>query len=199
MTQERPALMRMGNARYTWDDTVAAIGRDFSKGKVHTGQEKIDISSIVRYCEVWEYGNLIYWDKRVAKGAGYKNVVAPWSSIKQTFTSKGFWRPRDQSRFPAGTDVNAMTGSTTNEDDRGDEVPMPPVTQVIVTDVSIDFFEPVCAGDRLTAKGDRLANVRVRKTRIGYGGFINRENEIYNQRGELVARVNQGVYSYNPE
>ena len=200
MTQERPALMRRGNPKYTWDDTVKAIGKDYSGGKKRVAQETIETTAVNRYCEVWEIGNPIYWYKDAAKQAGYRGVAAPWSSIKQTFTSSGFWRPGEPSRFPKGTDVNAMSGSTMPPDDEqtGEEMPMPPITQVIVTDVQIEFFEPACDGDRLTVQGNKLANVRPRKTRIGVGAFINNENEIYNQRGELVARVNQGVYSYNP-
>ncbi len=199
MTQERPALMRRGNPKYTWEDTIAAIGKDFSGGKKRVAQETIETTTVARYCEVWEIGNPIYWHKDAARQAGYQGMVAPWSSIKQTFTSRGFWRPGDPSRFPVGTDMNAMTASAFDDDGSGEEVPMPPITQVIVTDVQIEFFEPACVGDRLTVQGNRLANVRPRKTRIGVGAFINNENEIYNQRGELVARVNQGMYSYNPE
>ena len=199
MTQEKPALMRRGDPKYTWDDTVAAIGKDFSGGKKRVAQETIDTTAVNRYCEVWEIGNPIYWYEDAAKQAGYKHVVIPWSSIKQTFTSRGFWRPGDPSRFPVGTDVNAMTASAFDDDESGEEVPMPPITQVIVTDVQIEFFEPACVGDKLTTQGNRLASVRPRTTRIGVGAFINNESEIYNQRGELVARVNQGMYSYNPE
>ena len=197
MTQERPAMARRGDPKYTWDDTVAAIGRDFSGGRVHVGQEKIDPSSVSRYCEVWEYGNLIYWDRRVAKGAGYKNVVVPWSSTYQTFTYDSFWRPGQPSRFSPGTDKNAMTANVAPREEADEQVPMPPTTQGIITDIQIEFFEPLCIGDRLTAKGSKLVNVRVRETRIGYGAFMNRESEFYNQRGELVARINRGGFSYN--
>ncbi|MFH1140851.1 MAG: MaoC family dehydratase N-terminal domain-containing protein [Chloroflexota bacterium] len=188
-----------GDSRYTWEDTIAAIGKDFSGGKKRVAQETIDPTAVSRYCEVWEIGNPNYWYKDAAKQAGYRGLVVPWNAIKQTFSYKGFWRQRDPSRFPVGTDVNDMTASAFDEDESGEVVPMPPITQVIVTDVQIDFFEPACVGDRLTIQGNRLANVRPRKTRIGIGAFINNENDIYNQRGELVARVNQGMYSYNPE
>ena len=32
MAEEKPVLMRRGDARYTWDDAVAAVGKDFSGG-----------------------------------------------------------------------------------------------------------------------------------------------------------------------
>ena len=199
MAKEKAAMMHRGDPKYTWEDTVAVVGKDFSRGKVRVAQETIEQTSVVRYCEVWEIGNPVYWQEDVAKQAGYKGVLAPWSSIKQTFTSNSFWRPGETSRFPVGTGINAMSTNASREEEAGDIVPMPPITQNIVTDVEIEFFEPVCAGDKLTSKGNKLVNVRPRKTRIGIGAFINRVKDVYNQRGELVARSNEGLYSYNRE
>ena len=76
---------------------------------------------------------------------------------------------------------------------------MPPTTQGLNTGMNIEFFEPVCVGDRLTVKGKKLIEARPRKTTIGFGAFILTESEIYNQRGELVARTQEGGYAYNPE
>ena len=186
MTQEQ---------QYSWDDAVAAIGKDFSGGKEQAGQEKIAYNDVVRYCEVWEFGNPLYWDEAAAKQAGYRGVVVPWSSIKQTFTYNGFWRPGEPTRFPT-QDLDVSMSNPARE--QGERLPTPPTTTGVVTDVEIEFFESACVGDQLTVKGDKVVNVRPRQTRIGYGAFVNRANDIFNQRGELVARVNQGVYSYNP-
>ena len=197
--QPRPVAQR-GDAKYSWDDAIAAIGKDFSGGRVNVGQEKIEYTSVVRYCEVWEIGNPIYWYEDVAKQAGYKGVVAPWSSIKQTFTYTGFWRPGDPSHFPVGIDINANTFiAASPEEEEVERVPKPPTSQGIVTDLSIELFEPVLVGDTLTVKGSKLVNVRPRETRIGVGAFMNRESLVLNQRGELVVRLNQGGFSYNPK
>ena len=198
MTQERPASTQREGAGHTWDDTIAAIGKDFSGGRIRVAQETIDPSAISRYCEVWEIGSPIYWYENAAKQAGYKGVVAPWSSIQQTFTYNSFWRPGQPTRFPGDTHKDAGTSNATMPDEREEPLPKPPPSTGIVTDIQIEFFEPVCIGDNLTAKGSKLVNVRVRETRIGYGAFMNRENEIFNQRGELVARMNRGGFSYNP-
>ena len=187
MTQEQK--------QYTWDDAVAAIGKDYSGGKNQVGQEEIAYNDVVRYCEVWEMGNPIYWDEAAAKQAGYRGVVVPWSSIKQTFTYNSFWRPGEPTRFPT-QDLNVSMSNPARG--QGERLPVPPTTTGVVTDVEIEFFESACVGDQLTVKGDKVVNVRPRQTRIGYGAFVNRANEIFNQRGDLVARVNQGVYSYNP-
>lgn len=198
MTQERVASTRSGDSKYTWDDTIAAIGKDFSGGRERVAQEIIEPTSLARYCEVWEIGNPIYWFKEVAKQAGYRGVVAPWSSIQQTFTYNSFWRPGQPTRFPPALHKDAASANAAMPEDREEPVPKPVTTTGIVTDISIEFFEPVCVGDKLTAKGSKLVNVRVRETRIGYGAFMNRENEMFNQRGQLVARMNRGGFSYNP-
>ena len=197
-TEERPALMHRGDPKYTWDDTIAAIGQDFSGGKERLADETIAYTDVVRFCEPWEIGNPIYWDEAAAKQAGYRGVVVPWSAIKQTFTFRGGWRPGEPTRFST-PDINEISRRPMESQDETDTVPMPQITQIVVTDVEIEFFEPVIVGDRLTVKGDKLVTVRPRKTRIGEGAFINEQHEIYNQRGELVARVNQGDYYYNPE
>ncbi len=198
MTQDKPAFTQRGDARYTWDDTIAAIGKDFSGGKDHVAQETIEATSVSRYCEVWEMGNPIYWYDDSAKQAGYSGVVVPWSSTYQTFTNNSFWRPGQPSRFPVGTDKNLATATAAPREDAEEPVPMPITTQGVVTDIQLEFFEPLIVGDKLTAKGSKLANVRVRETRIGYGAFMNRETEFYNQRGQLVARINRGSFTYTP-
>ena len=198
MTQERPASTRSRDRKYTWDDTIAAIGKDFSSGRERVAQETVETTAVNRYCEVWEMGNPLYWYKDVAKQAGYQNVVAPWSSIKQTFTPNSFWRPGQPTRFPVDAHRDASVSNPVMPEDREEPLPKPETTVGIITDVQIEFFEPACIGDNLTTKGSKLVNVRVRETRIGYGAFMNRETEFYNQRGQLVARMNRGGYSYNP-
>ena len=72
---------RRGDPRYTWDDTIASIGKDYSGGKILVADEKVESASLARYCEVFEFSNPLYWDGEVAKRAGYRDQVAPWASI----------------------------------------------------------------------------------------------------------------------
>ena len=189
--------MAQEQKKYTWDDTIAAVGQDFAEGVDHQADETIAYNDVVRYNEVWEYGNLLYWDEEVAKQAGYRGVVVPWSAIKQTFSYKGFWRPGQPTRFPTPDLHVSQQGVSFSP--VGKEVPRPQTSVGIFTDMVIEFFEPVCVGDQLSVKGNKLVNVRPRETRIGVGAFMNRENEFYNQHGKLVARANQGGYSYEPK
>jgi len=198
VTQEKPVLMRRGDPKYTWDDTVKAIGKDFSGGKARPAQETVAPSAVARYCEVWEIGNPIYWDVKAAKQAGYGNVVVPWSSTQQTFTNDTFWRPGEPTRFPMSHGKDASAANPAPPEESEGLLPMPVHTNSVRTDMEIEFFEPVCVGDKLTSKGDKVVNVRPRTTRIGVGAFINWEFLVYNQRGALVARVVRGSYAYNP-
>tara|TARA_B100000315_G_C14141986_1_gene391760 strand:- start:303 stop:542 length:240 start_codon:yes stop_codon:yes gene_type:complete len=75
---------------------------------------------------------------------------------------------------------------------------MPKTTASFATDVEIEYFAPVCVGDVLTTKGRKLVSVTLRETRVGYGAFTVFESEIHNQRGELVAKMRNGGYAYNP-
>ena len=196
--QSQPVTPSAGEDRpSTWDAAIALIGHDFATGEEHAADEVVDKTSVERFCEPWEIGNPLYWDAKVAKQAGYRNQVVPWSALKQTFAYKGFWRPGDPTRFPipSDKDVSARLGSFTPA---SRPVPTPRTTTGIVTDIEIEFFEPVCVGDRISIKGNKLVNVRPRKTRIGDGAFSNRESAFYNQRGELVARANSGGFSYIP-
>ena len=157
------------------------------------------INDVVRYCEPWEIGNLLYWDDEAAKQRGYRGGggVVPWSAISQTFSYGGAWRPGDPTRFPT-PNPNASARFAVMQPE-AEPLPMPPTRQAVVTDIDMEFFEPVVVGDRITMRGSKVVSVRPRKTRIGDGAFIGRENGFYNQHGELVARAIQGGYSYNPE
>lgn len=189
-------MMSSGDSQHTWQDTIDAIGQDFSCGEIQIADETISYTDVVRFCEPWEIGNPIYWNESAAKEAGYRGVVVPWSAVKQTFSYTGFWRPGLPTEFPTA-DIHAATRYP-NMAPQGKEIPKPMTAAGIFTNMEIEFFEPVCVGDRITVKGNKLVGVRPRKTSIGEGAFVNRENEFYNQRGELVARAIQGGYSYNP-
>ena len=76
-------------------------------------------------------------------------------------------------------------------------LPMPATNGVLVTDMEVEYFEPVYVGDRLTSSGRKIISVNLAKTRVGYGAFTRTESEIHNQRGDLVARVRNGSYNYN--
>ncbi|MEK7777038.1 MAG: MaoC family dehydratase N-terminal domain-containing protein [Chloroflexota bacterium] len=200
MTEEKITSNRGGSPKYTWDDTVAAIGRDFSGGVESVADEVIEYTAITRYCEPWEIGNSIYWSEQAAKGLGYRGAVVPWSALRLTFSSGGHWRPGHETRFPTPQrNATADSGRGHSISVSGEEVPMPLYTNSINSGMEIELFEPACVGDRLTVRGDKLVNVIPKQTRVGFGAFHTRQRGIYNQRNELVALVRSTSYSYNAE
>ena len=182
---------------YTWDDLVAAIGRDFSGGEIVTADETISYTDVVRYCEPWEIGNPIYWDEASAKQAGYRGVVVPWSAIKQTFCYSGRWRPGQPTRFPSADPDYRASNGTYQPGGNFPPLPMPKTSQAVVTHMEIELFEPVVVGDRLHVKGRRLTEARPRQTKIGFGAFTTMEAEVYNQLDQLVVKVHEGLFQYN--
>ncbi|MDO8751312.1 MAG: MaoC family dehydratase N-terminal domain-containing protein [Dehalococcoidia bacterium] len=197
MTEEKITSNLGGNPKYTWDDAVAAIGKDFSGGSEQVAEEVIEHASVMRFCEPWEISNPIYWSEQAAKQLGYRGVVAPISSIRYPFSATGKWRPGVETRFPT-QEPNASSHSSGYS--RGpEEIPIPLHHHSVVTNWEIEFFEPACVGDRLTVRGDKLVNVAPKRTRAGIGAFVTRERRTYNQRGELVVRGRFTSFSYNRE
>ena len=194
MVEKKFTSNPLGNPKYTWDDTVGAIGKDFSGGNEILADEVIEYTSVVRLCEPWEIGNPIYWSEQVAKQLGYRGVVAPLSALRSTFLKASGWKPGQKTQFPTPEPNASFPLHPT-----GEEIPMPPVTNGAFTNMEMEFFEPVCVGDRLTVRGDKLVNASLKRTRVGFGAFVTRERRAYNQRGELVARITGTTYCYNRE
>lgn len=197
MVEEKITSNLGGNPKYTWDDAVAAIGKDFSGGSEQVADEVIEYASVVRFCEPWEIGNPIYWSEQAAKQLGYRGVVVPIGALRYPFSAAGQWRPGDETRFPS-PEPNASYHPSSYSSGP-EELPIPLHHHAVVTDVEVELFEPACVGDRLTARGDKLVNVAPKRTRVGFGAFISREQRVYNQQGELVARIKFTTYSYNRE
>ncbi|MSQ22747.1 MAG: hypothetical protein EXR53_05520, partial [Dehalococcoidia bacterium] len=135
MAKEETTSNRGGNPKYTWDDTVAAIGKDFSGGKALVADEVIEYSSVTRFCTPWEMGAPIYWSEQAAKRLGYRAVVTPWSALRLAFSTAGRWRPGDETHFPT-PEPNAA-GPMHTFSAGGEEIPMPPYGYSIATNMKI--------------------------------------------------------------
>jgi hypothetical protein len=182
-----------------WQPLVDAVGRDFSAGETTTGIDVIERSSVRRYLEPLELDCPLHYDEAAAKAAGYRDIVAPFSGISSTWLDAGQWKPSDPSRYP-NADPN-WNSPPPGLGGGGAAIPAPPTQSGIATDIEIEYFEPAVVGDRLTRRGRKLLSVRPRETRVGRGAFVVWETEVVNQRGELVAQLRNGGYSYviNPK
>ncbi|HZU77273.1 MAG TPA: MaoC family dehydratase N-terminal domain-containing protein [Dehalococcoidia bacterium] len=177
-----------------WQPAIDAIGQDFSSGESVTAVEVIERGAIRRYLEPLELDCPLHYDEAVAKGAGYRGIVAPCSGISMTWTDTGQWRPGWPTNYP-NADPN-WNSPPTAQGGGGRAMPAPPTQSGIATDIEIEYFEPPIVGDLLTRRGRKLLAVKPRETKVGRGAFMVWETEVVNQRGELVAQLRNGAYLY---
>ena len=177
-----------------WDITAAAIGTDYG-AEPEEAVEAVEAATIRRFCEPLEFDCPLHHDPSVARAHGYRDLLAPWSGISQTFSRRGHWRPGMSTRYPAA-DPDAVILDTELGVDP--EPPGPPYTATFATDIEIEYHAPVSVGDRLTRSGRRLVAVVPRETRVGRGAFLTFESRLHNQRGELVTVQRNGSLRYTP-
>ena len=186
--------MADGDWQREWDVTTAAIGTDYGGDYVAVAADEVERGSIRRYCEVLEFDCPLHLDDAVARAAGYAGIVAPISGVTQTWTREAHWRTGMPTRYP----VLDPDAEVLREQLRFGSPPEPPTVLNVVTALAIEYLVPVYVGDRLSRRGHRLISVAPKETSIGRGAFITYESEVWNQRGELVARSQNGGYHYNP-
>ena len=187
----------MGNADWmrSWDPAIAAIGRDFSGGVISVAADAVEAGAIRRFCEVLELACPLHHDPETARRFGYRDIIAPQSGVS-TWARRAAWRPGDSTRYPtADTDV-WIAGERPS--DYWATLPQPAGTLSLVTGIEIEYFEPVCVGDRLTSSGRRLVSVTPRETSVGRGAFMTFQSEVRNQAGALVAKINNAGFHYDP-
>ncbi len=196
MTQGTRGPQKAQPKEYTWDDLKAAIGQDFSGGIVRTGADSVERSTIRRFCEPVEMDCPLFYDDEVARKHGYKGVIAPSTSVT-TFTSQPIWKPGDPDIWPSADADHWLNRPGTVQEGNVPTLPKPKTTDTFVTDIEMEYLQPVYVGDRLSTRGRKLVSVTTRGTRVGYGAFVVFEGEIFNQRGEVVARTRNGSFMYN--
>jgi len=186
---------RGGDPNVTWEDTAKYIGTDYSGGIIMVADERVDKVMISRYCEPAEVGNLIYWDEEVARMAGYRSQVVPWAMVKEVPTYNGNWRPGQETRYPLDAEPEYQARLASRAPSAGGP-PVPPTNAGFFTDMDIEFFEPLCIGDRVTTMGRVLHHVTPRETRVGVGAFTGYTTSYFNQFGQCIAKATQGGYAF---
>jgi acyl dehydratase len=178
-----------------WQPMIDAIGQDFSGGQHSEAIDAVERGAVRKFCEPLEFDCPLHLDDAAARAQGYRDIVAPVSGISQTWTDVGQWRPGQPTNYP-----NAEPNWNNVFRGQGGGVPMPaPATSAgFATDIEIEYFAPVCVGDRLTGSGRKLLSVLPRETSVGRGAFSVTERQVHNQRGELVALLRNGAYQYVP-
>jgi acyl dehydratase len=64
--------------------------------------------------------------------------------------------------------------------------------------MEIDFLRPPVVGDRLGRRGGVLKACVPKWTTVGRGAFMTLEAEVITETGEVVARVRNTVFAYEP-
>lgn len=183
-------------ADYRWSDLEAAIGQDFSDGEIHVAAETVEQTGIRRFCEVVELGCPLHWDKDAARAHGYPGLVLPISAISFSYTAAPLWEPGQPTRWSTKGVHGVMNTPAVRPP--GPSMPAPATAFAFATDIEVECLLPVCVGDRLARRGNKLVSVKVRDTSVGSGAFVVTEATVLNQRGQIVALLRSGGYRYNP-
>lgn len=183
-----------------WDEVVAMVGQEIKGGlfgdKV-VGIEEVERSSIRRFCEPMEMDCPLHYDDEVARAHGYRGIIAPVSSITQTFVDPGQWKPGDPTIFTSA-EAHAQPVKPGSGENPFASLPGPKSTAGFATDVEIEYFTDVYVGDRLRMEGNKLLSCIPKETSVGRGAFMVFESRCFNQNDELVAIMRRGLYAYTP-
>jgi acyl dehydratase len=177
----------------TWEPMIGRIGTDVTDGKVTWGADPIERSAVRRYLEPLELDCALHYDVDVAREHGYPEVTAPYSSFI-TFAIPPMWEPGQRVLTSDDRDAQPALSPIDGEALRV----APEVTGFFATDMEIDFLRPPVVGDRLGRRGGVLKACVPKWTTVGRGAFMTLEAEVITETGEVVARVRNTVFAYEP-
>ncbi|MBI2888146.1 MAG: MaoC family dehydratase N-terminal domain-containing protein [Chloroflexi bacterium] len=187
--QKEAAIMADESTRVvTWEDTKAWIGRELGGG---VSVDSVERSTIRRRLEVLELACPLHYDAAVARGLGYRDIIAPYTML-QTYAGSANWKPGDPTRWRSNHPNFTMRPQV----EQG-EIPMPG-THGFATDVEVEYLQPLCVGDQVSVKSRRLIEVNPKQTSVGDGAFLTWESRYHNQGDTLVAIVRASRYVYVP-
>ena len=177
----------------TWAPMIAAVGTDLSRGRAIRGADPIERSTVRRYLEPLEFDCALHHDPDVARQHGFSDVTAPYTSVL-TFSIPAMWEPgqrlftsNDKDAQPAFSPIN------------GDDLRVAPhLTGFFATDIEMDFVRPPIVGDHLARRGNLLLSCQPKWISIGRGAFMTLESEVVTGPGEVIGRVRNTVFAYEP-
>ena len=130
---------------------------------------EVEKEPIRRWAEAIGDSNPLYHDEEYAKKNGYRSIIAPPGFIAQY-------------AYPVKVGQGRVRFSS-------------PFTRMLNGGNEYEFFEPIQAGDVLTATS-KLAELYERDGRLGKMLFIINETNFKNQNGKVVARARGTGISY---
>ena len=169
----------------TWEEAESFVGKVIGED---LGVDAVELGSIRRWLEPKEFACALHTDPEVARGAGYKDVIAP-STMVFSYGLPAYWAPGDS---------HAQMG------DEPRQIPIPvifdvpaPCTLSFASNIDMEFFEPMVVGDRIT-RSSRLASIEHKELRVGQGAFMTQEDTYTNQNGDKVAIVMLTIFRFVP-
>jgi acyl dehydratase len=177
-----------------WKPLMARVGEDFARDESHAGADVIEQGAVRRYLEVLEFDCPLHTDPAVAHRLGHPAPTVPSTSL-MSLTLPAMWSPGQPPIFTS----DARNAEPERSPLKGVRPPgMPPTTAYMATDHEVDYLRPVCVGDRLARRGNRLVRCEPKATKVGRGAFTTWEYDIVDQHAEVVARCRFGMYHYDP-
>ena len=144
------------------DEMRAAIGKEGEPATL-----EVDKTGCRMFARAVGHTDLIFYDEEHAKSKGYRGIVAPPGFLGTPVHKPG------SARAPG-----EMTG-------RGYSIPY---KRVLNGGTEFEYFDTVCAGDLLTARG-KITAFNERSGSLGPMLITNRETSYTNQDGKLVAKM----------
>ena len=176
-----------------WQPMIDSIGKDFSNGEERWGADAVEKGAIRKFLEPLEFDCPLHYDQTIATEYGYSDLIAPYSSLL-SWVIPPYWIP-GQTLFPS-SERNSQPSRSPVTGIKTDIAP--PTTGYFATNLEIDYIKPITVGDQLCRKGYVLRSCVPRETKVGRGAFMVYESEIFNQKGDLIAKTRVETYSYNP-
>lgn len=138
---------------------------------------EVEKGSIKRFADAVGETNPLYWDEKYAEKTRYGSIIAPpgffgWPvKLPRGMT---FQRPTDISDPPEVTENLRAALAKAG------------FWRVVDGGIEYEFFQPVCAGDVLTAKSI-IKDIVGREGKTGKMAFMVMETAYHNQNNELAA------------
>jgi hypothetical protein len=177
-----------------WQPLIDAVGRDFGDGTTVWGADAVERGAVRRFAEPLELASALHYDAQVAQAHGFPDIIAPYTAA-MSFSLPAMWRPGDPPLYDdPDPDAQPARSPINNQD-----MPLGPrTTGFFATDVAIEFVRPAVVGERIGRRGKRLVACVPKETSMGRGAFLTWESELVTDTGDVIARVRNGSYAYNP-
>ena len=118
--------------------------------------------------------DLIFFDRDVARTRGYRDIVAP-----PGYLGTIVYRPGASASDPAAPPRD----------------PRIPYRRALHGGLSVEYLEPICAGDILTSR-TKVSDYHERVASVGPMLIVRRETTYRHEDGGVVARVSSSVIHY---